>query len=244
MGKTDVDLILCAASGLPPISWFLHCETADQAEHWNWTRRVHQYLYTELKSYFSGQASTLDELPLSPGTKKICYFYIQSCIAFYDLIRHAWAELCDEAEIIELPEFPATPGAYLATTLYEHCKMLFSQCTRYYEFRPRKTYDLHRHEGKVAMLKAEKRELTKKEKKLISKFESEVRKMRNQYKEHWVVHYFCISVCERSNNEIVKDLLARYFAALRKMDHAVSQELHPNRKVRGYTFSKGIKTYL
>lgn len=151
LGKSDQQLLLCIASGLPPVEWRNKCKTPDQLEHWDNVRYKYQCIYYELKSFFSGQESPiLIEDKLDQIWKDYYIAMADFYIALYACIRKAWQAIQQEAchQNVEIQD---TPGEAIFQIIIDDCRHEFSPCLQgYAENRPRKISNMFIEKAKLS----------------------------------------------------------------------------------------------
>lgn len=151
ISKADEQLLLCIASGLPPVEWRNKCKTPDQLGHWDNVRQKYQCIYYELKSFFSGQESPI---LIEDKPDQLCKdYYIALAdfyIALYACIRKAWRAIQQEADYQNI-KIQDTPGEAIFQILIDDCRHEFSPCLQgYTEIRPRKIYNILIEKAKIS----------------------------------------------------------------------------------------------
>jgi hypothetical protein len=209
--KIDVQLATATleiVSGLPPLSWLLHCKTPDQKGHWKETKQEFQLLYLALKAYFSGEKSPLQKM--APKERELYEMWGDHYIVLYGLIQKGWSYISAAAINLQLEaDIGSTPGEAIIRIIEADCRAIFSRCFEYEEWSQDTTYRLHLDWKKLKKTIESKPSdfsaLTKSEQNKIKNLQAKLKKMRRNSDRFRALENFCIVIC-RENAKLDRTL--------------------------------------
>lgn len=234
MTKEEKETILAIVAGLPPDDWKNNCKSESQLEHWNQIKITFQIIRTELESHFLGTPSKVKIT--DSESAEFLTLAIWRYLEIYEVARCGWDYICEFADTIGF-KIPSSPGDFLINILQQDCKATFEQCTKYYEFNPRRIASLCRLETKIDRGKANEREKLK--------YEKEVKKLTNTIGEI-PLSVLCLGAClpKRNFNPGLNEALNRLESTNRKIDALNLRAYHPNKRQRAYAWVRGEKVQL
>jgi hypothetical protein len=202
--KIDIQLATATleiVSGLPPLSWLVHCKTPDQAEHWKETKQEFQLLYLALKAYFSGEKSPLQKM--TPRERELYEIWADHYIVLYGVIQKGWSYIATAATNLQLEaDLGSTPGEAIIRIIEADCAGIFNRCFEYEEWSQDTAYRLYLDWKKLKKsLESKSFEfsaLTKSEQNKIKNFQAKLKKMRRNSERFHALENFCIAVCHEN----------------------------------------------
>ncbi|MGE5658397.1 MAG: hypothetical protein ACM37W_17470 [Actinomycetota bacterium] len=238
--QEDISIILCAASGLPPVGWATGC-TPNQQRHWDSIRNIFQALYADLKLFFAGEASPLDQIP-DKHTRELLIALSKTYTTLYQAIRDDWANLYPVIKRIEHRNLGinlSTPGECLATLLYCDCWSYWEPCLGYSEFSPKKARQHLNDRFKTeAMLARPPKELSEKEQKKINAWLAFQKRSMPSGRYLLMVIENRLSIDSQKSKSLALSWQS-YQAARLHLDTLITRRLHPSQKVRAFKWQKG-----
>ena len=231
----DQDIILATLSGIPLVHLREKCRTEDQLKHWNVVRLIFQDVRTSMKAYFSGEENPIQNQSeiYTLGTKRY--------LDLYSLVWDGWTEIKHLAKEIGV-KIPSSPGKYVAACIENESLAIFEQCQVYTEYRPQKQYRFFLESSKIEQLKKRKT-LSAKDEKRIQKFNSEVRRLRHNFKKFWTLHDFVLYATRSSRKRVVNVSLKRYEAICLELENAILKGYNPATRNQGATWINGRLVY-
>lgn len=236
----DTDIILCAASGLPPVGW-LEGATLDQQRHWGTVRSIFQALHTNLKAYFSGETLPLEQI-IEKRNRELLERSLKTYTTLYAAIQDDWRYLYPELRRLEDRKKGiklSTPGECLASILHCDCWSFFEPCLKYSEFSPKKIRKHLSERYKIENLIAKPHEELSQEE--LRKIKAWVSFEANITGDGNFLRLKIESQLERDAKKLpsVARSLRVYKVECQELTALISSGLHPNQRMRGFKWVRG-----
>jgi hypothetical protein len=265
--STDQKTILKYLIETPSIEHLELCNSPDRMHHWIRCKALHMLLRESLKNHFAGLPLLPTEskgfnITIEGSDEKITVsilggkenpiiqlmgLWMDYYLALYSVLSWGWSYI-DSVLKENNCSLPTTPGEALIEIMNElfagRFATYFPSSTTgndYAEFSPRKNYEFKKEISKVKLLK-HKKDLSRSEKRLISRHEAELAKQKALMAPFCRNLNFYVGICKKNESE--DETMQRRLASLAKAETEykayIDRLRHPRTGVKGYAISKGV----
>ena len=237
--RKELDSVI---SRLPPIAYWVACQTQDQRNHFQLYKKGYGLLREELEAAFKGQKSGVLFLP--DEEREFWGAMVDRYLAWYFMAQHGWDYI--EAFFLEKigdqvgsfcghSGIPAnTPGTALIRVLEDECLgFLAPSFSKWYRFSPEDYRKRDRIESLIYKGEATPRQ--------GKKYELSVKEQFRKGQRFYAFFFNCVNACEENarKDKRMKRKLNELYRADDEVQRILKSQRHPRKGMQGYEWNLG-----
>ena len=249
MRNSDIDLIFCTLSGIPPVDWLSETWEEDQRREWDRTRYFFNLVYQDLVSFFSDTPSPLNSFPKNSKKREEVRTATRFYLSFYEGVREKWNSLSiylakADPQKLGIEKVPQSPGEAISLIILQDARNCFEPCLKYSEITSRSQYESTVEYRKIQNL-SNKSNRTRNEEKQLQKLKKRREKLKTRMGIDTKKKFgdFCLTILKK---EYAGDRTENPYKILKRrlgdLERAVARENHPSKPATKEVWIKGIRS--